>query len=151
MIRLYGRNNWARAVSYWNLCFNYNIVKKKKENNYWNLTYNMPKTFGDRWMIIPNMLLSWDVKIWNAAAVTNALRIISDINQLNFPNLKIDKIICQSPVAKQSEVAYAILSCIWWLLTVILLLFWTKIGNWKVLSDELLYVISFLWWYENNG
>ena len=151
MIRLYGRNNWSHAVSYWNLCFNYNIVKKKKENNYWNLTYNMPKTFGDRWMIIPNMLLSWDVKIWNAAAVTNALRMISDINQLNFPNLKIDKIICQSPVAKQSEVAYAILSCIWWLLTVILLLFWTKIGNWKVLSDELLYVISFLWWYENNG
>ena len=144
MIRLYGRNNWARAVSYWNLCFNYNIVKRKKENNYWNLTYNMPKTFGDRWMIIPNMLLSWDVKIWNAAAVTNALRMISDINQLNFPNLKIDKIICQIPVAKQSEVAYAILSCIWWLLTVILLLFWTKIGNWKVLSDELLYVISFL-------
>ena len=34
------------------------ILLKEKENNYWNLTYNMPKTFGDRWMIIPNMLLS---------------------------------------------------------------------------------------------
>ena len=126
---------------------------------YFRPTYMMPNSFGDLWITIPNMLLSWDVKMWNAAAVTNALRTISDINQLNFPNFMTESITCHNPVAKQREVAYDILSRICCSSSLLLLLlpiklleFSPKRGNWKVLSDVLLYVISFLFTkMSNNG